>query len=319
MTHSYVWHDSFIRVTRLNYSCDVTHSYMRHDAFIRVVWLIYTVHSYVWCKGLINVKWCFFLKSQTALWNNNNTTQHTSTRCYTLQYTATHCNTLQHNTTYFDTLLHTATHCNTLQHTATHCNTLQHTATQHNILRHVATRTLLIEFWCQQQKRLQHDYSTLQHTATQCNTQQHNKHTATQNATHCNTHCINITLAPGAKRKVMLSPLLTTTIAKSASICHEYNEIESVTNGKQKNKNDRPCSHHCLQLHSKVGVDLSRINHNRICHERGTRATRKVMLSPLLTITICKVGVDLSRMKRDRIYHEWKKRETKSLALANAL
>ena len=31
MTHSYVWHDSFICVTRLIHICDMTHSYMWHD------------------------------------------------------------------------------------------------------------------------------------------------------------------------------------------------------------------------------------------------------------------------------------------------
>jgi len=39
-THSYVRHDSFIRVTWLIHMCDMTHSYVRHDSFIRVTWLI---------------------------------------------------------------------------------------------------------------------------------------------------------------------------------------------------------------------------------------------------------------------------------------
>jgi len=37
MTHSYVWHDSFIRVTWLIHMCDMTHSYVWHDSFIYVI------------------------------------------------------------------------------------------------------------------------------------------------------------------------------------------------------------------------------------------------------------------------------------------
>jgi len=49
MTHSYVWHGSFICVTWLVHMCDMarlyvyglTRSYVRHDAFICVAWLIH--------------------------------------------------------------------------------------------------------------------------------------------------------------------------------------------------------------------------------------------------------------------------------------
>jgi len=36
MTHSYVWHDSFICVTWLIHTCDMTHSCVWHDSFICV-------------------------------------------------------------------------------------------------------------------------------------------------------------------------------------------------------------------------------------------------------------------------------------------
>jgi len=59
MTHSYVWHDSFIRVTWLIHTCDMTHSYVCetihscecHDSFMCVTWLIPIcdmTHLYVW-------------------------------------------------------------------------------------------------------------------------------------------------------------------------------------------------------------------------------------------------------------------------------
>jgi len=52
LTHAYVFHDSFIRVTSLIHTCgmtysyvwhtcDITHSYVRHDVFICVTWRIY--------------------------------------------------------------------------------------------------------------------------------------------------------------------------------------------------------------------------------------------------------------------------------------
>jgi len=58
MTHSPVWHDSFICVTWLIHMCDMTHSYVWHDSsyvwhdsFICVTWLIHMcdmTHSYMW-------------------------------------------------------------------------------------------------------------------------------------------------------------------------------------------------------------------------------------------------------------------------------
>jgi len=41
MTHSYVWHDSFVCVAWLFHTCDVTHWYMCRDSLICVPWLIH--------------------------------------------------------------------------------------------------------------------------------------------------------------------------------------------------------------------------------------------------------------------------------------
>ena len=60
MTHSYVWHDSFICVTRLINMCDMTRSYVWHDSFICVTWLIHMcdmTDSYVRHDSFICVKW----------------------------------------------------------------------------------------------------------------------------------------------------------------------------------------------------------------------------------------------------------------------
>ena len=40
MTHSCVWHDSFMRVTWLIYACDMTHSCVWHDSVTSATWLI---------------------------------------------------------------------------------------------------------------------------------------------------------------------------------------------------------------------------------------------------------------------------------------
>jgi len=60
MTHSYVWHESFICVTWLIHMCDMTDSYVWPDSFIRVTWIIHMcdmTHSYVWYDWFICVTW----------------------------------------------------------------------------------------------------------------------------------------------------------------------------------------------------------------------------------------------------------------------
>jgi len=60
MTHSYVWHDSFICVTWLIHMCDMTHLYVWHDSLICVTWHVHvcdTTHSYAWHASFIFVAW----------------------------------------------------------------------------------------------------------------------------------------------------------------------------------------------------------------------------------------------------------------------
>ena len=55
-SHLYVWHDSFVCVTRLIYTCDMTYSYVGHDSFICVTWLMQMreiLHSHVWHDSFI--------------------------------------------------------------------------------------------------------------------------------------------------------------------------------------------------------------------------------------------------------------------------
>jgi len=74
-THQYIWHDSFIHMTRLVYALwrdsfipmiwlvhksDMTHWYMWRDPFIQVIWLINTcatTHPYIWHTPFINLTW----------------------------------------------------------------------------------------------------------------------------------------------------------------------------------------------------------------------------------------------------------------------
>jgi len=161
MTHSYVWHDSFICGIWL-YSC------VGHDSFMCVTWLIR-----MFDRTCVTYTYHVNTLQHTATHPHHaathcNTVQHTATRCNMLQHAAcntathahvwrihtmwTHCNTLQHTATRPH---HAARHCNTLQHTATHCNTLQHTATHCNTYTCVAYT---------------YHVNTLQHTATHYNT-----------------------------------------------------------------------------------------------------------------------------------------------------
>jgi len=78
MTHSYVWHDSFICVTRLIHICDVTHSYVwlvhacanliLDRLFERTTWLIDVccmTHSYVWRDFFMCVTWFLHMYDMT--------------------------------------------------------------------------------------------------------------------------------------------------------------------------------------------------------------------------------------------------------------
>jgi len=196
MTHSHVWHDLFMYVTRVEHiwhheTCATWLIHIWHDSFMRDMTIVMTLTKDIFrteCKPL----------RHTATYGN--TLQHTARHrntlrwillrispkrkvsyCNTLQHTATHCYTLRHTATtlikdIFQTecqpLQHTATRCNTLQHTATHGNTQQHTATHCNTLRRLLQRI-------SPQRNVSH-CNTLQHTATHCNTLQHT-------ATHGNT------------------------------------------------------------------------------------------------------------------------------------
>ena len=77
MTHSYVWHNSFICVTWLIHvawpihMCDMTHSYVWHDSFICVTWLIHMcdmTHSYVVHDSFISVPWLIHMCGKTLSW-----------------------------------------------------------------------------------------------------------------------------------------------------------------------------------------------------------------------------------------------------------
>jgi len=169
MTHSYVWHDSFICVT--------THSYVWHDSFICVLWLIHMcamTHSYVCHDSFICVPWlphtcaithqyvCWFCHGRQAMYRvtkNHRMPQvagHFSRKSHYLKGSFAEmtdkasydsmpsCTVLRHPTLPFATPhRRQSTHCtcSTLQHPATPCNTLQQAA-----------------------------ISTLQHPAAHCNT-----------------------------------------------------------------------------------------------------------------------------------------------------
>ena len=47
MTHSYVWHDSFVCVTWHIRMCDMTHSYVWHDSLTCVTWLIHMCDTHM--------------------------------------------------------------------------------------------------------------------------------------------------------------------------------------------------------------------------------------------------------------------------------
>ena len=95
MTHSYVWHDSLTRVTRLAHICDMTQSYVWHDSLIRVTWLTECVtwltilhmhirklcpHIYTSNDSLICVTWVTYMcdMSHLHVWHNSQSFTHVS-------------------------------------------------------------------------------------------------------------------------------------------------------------------------------------------------------------------------------------------------
>jgi len=88
MTHSYVWHDSFIRVTWITHMCDMTHkcdmthlwcrlrrirppSYVWHDSLIRVTWLTHKCDmTHLWCR-LRGIRRCAFKCLVLHMWHDS--------------------------------------------------------------------------------------------------------------------------------------------------------------------------------------------------------------------------------------------------------
>jgi len=63
MTHSNMWHDSFIYVKWLINMHEMTHSYLWNKSFIHVNWLIHMremTHSHMWSASFIFVKWLMY-------------------------------------------------------------------------------------------------------------------------------------------------------------------------------------------------------------------------------------------------------------------
>ena len=74
--HSYVWHDSFICVTRLVHICDITHSYFWYDLFI-------------FCTSIF-IFWTYFTKAPLS-----HVLHRVALRCSVLQFVAVWCSVLQ--------------------------------------------------------------------------------------------------------------------------------------------------------------------------------------------------------------------------------
>ena len=66
MTHSYVWHDSFICVTWLIHMCDMTHPYVWHDSFICVTYLI---HMCATTRSQISYLWTSHGTHEWVMWH----------------------------------------------------------------------------------------------------------------------------------------------------------------------------------------------------------------------------------------------------------
>jgi len=77
LSHSYVWHDSFVCVIGLRYVCDMSHSPAWHGAFICVSWLVHffaltqlymcaLTHLHVSHPSFICVTWLLHVRAMTS-------------------------------------------------------------------------------------------------------------------------------------------------------------------------------------------------------------------------------------------------------------
>ena len=154
MTHSHVWHDSFICATWLIHMCDMTHSHVWHDSFTCGTWLIHVcdmIHSRVRHDSFICVTWLVHVCDMTR-----SRVRHDSFKCMTWlihMFDMIHshvrhdsficgtwlihmCDMTQERWIYArgtQQLLFSATHYNTLQHTTTYCNTLKDVESAHQV------------------------------------------------------------------------------------------------------------------------------------------------------------------------------------------
>jgi len=83
MTHTNVWHDSFISLTCLIHMCDMTHSYLWHASFICVTWLIHISDmpdSYVWHDSFISLTCLIHMCDMTHLYLSHTNESHDTMR-----------------------------------------------------------------------------------------------------------------------------------------------------------------------------------------------------------------------------------------------
>jgi len=76
MTHSCVWHDSFMCVTWLIHVCDMTHSCAWHESFMCVTWLAHVcdmTRSCVWHDSFSCMPWLFHVGDMThpCVWEDS--------------------------------------------------------------------------------------------------------------------------------------------------------------------------------------------------------------------------------------------------------
>jgi len=71
MTHSYVWHNSFICATGHIHMCDMTHSYAWRDLFVCVTWwrmcVCDVMYSYVWHDAFMCMHDSFIYATRVVL------------------------------------------------------------------------------------------------------------------------------------------------------------------------------------------------------------------------------------------------------------
>jgi len=151
MTHSSVWNDSDVCVTRPSHICNMTHPYVWHDACISVKWLIRTFdmsHLCDWHGPVMCVTWSHVCRIRMCDMTYSRQRRIQCVTAHALQNVAACCSTSMCDMTYSQLSRQRPIHCvaeHELQCAAVCCST---SYVWHDLFRRAGQRHSMLQHLC---------------------------------------------------------------------------------------------------------------------------------------------------------------------------